>query len=93
MKKDISIDKRVKEKRMIVNEAFVNYDKSPTSENQESLQIAKDLLYDTYQEIEAEELERMVQQVIDADINSRHKDSWNLINVITGRKKYKKRYS
>ena len=89
-RKDISTDKRVIEKRKIVNEAFVNYDKNPTPENQESLQIAKDLLYDTYQEIEAEELERMLQQVIDADINSRHKDSWKLINEITGRKNVRK---
>ena len=85
-RKDASNDKRVIEKRTIVNEAFVNYEKSPTPENQESLQAAKMLLYDAYQELESEELERMVQQVIDADMNSRHKDSWNLVNDITGRK-------
>ena len=81
-----SKDVRIKEKREEVNKAFSEYKQTPTSENQERLQIAKTLLQETYEGVEAEELESMIQQVERADARSSHSESWKLINEISGRK-------
>ena len=85
-----SKDVRIKEKREEVNKAFSEYKQTPTSENQERLQIAKTLLQETYEGVEAEELESMIQQVERADARSSHSESWKLINEISGRKNGKK---
>ena len=69
-----------------MNLAFSSYEMAPSPKNQERMQAAKNLLYESYQNVEAEELEKLVNEVIEAENKTRHGDSWKIINSITGRK-------
>ena len=82
-------DSRVEEARKAVQNAFEDYAKESTEENQRKLQDAKSNLESVYVELEGGELGRMVAEVEEASERSRHKESWHLINSISGRKSTK----
>ena len=85
-----SKDKQVISARRNVQEAFAKYEQNANEENQCKLQNAKDELEKAYTEVEEQELLRMIIEVEKANEQQRHKESWNIINSITGRKATKK---
>ena len=85
-RKVISNNNNVATARLSVNQAFSNYEKDPTKEKEELLQIEKAKLKNAYDHAYEEELERMISKVENADARAQHAESWKLINQISGRK-------
>ena len=71
---------------MEVQKSFMKYQQNYSTEAHQELQIKKDKLQQTYNELQEEELEEMVKQVEKANTKNRHGESWKLINKITNRK-------
>lgn len=88
-KKRLSADPRIVSAREKVNNAFKTYSISQTNEHHELLQQEKRALQDAYDKIHEEELSSFIRKVETADTNSKHGQSWRLINEITGRKNTK----
>ena len=83
-------ERKVVEARAAVENAFITYQKDPSTETQHHLQEKKVKLKKAYEEIEEEELNDMITEVENADSRSKHGESWQLINKITGRKTAKR---
>ena len=88
-KKRIAKDMRVVEARQKVEEASIVYFREPSDENRESMQQHKDGLRQIYDEIQEEELDKLLAKVESANEEAKHKESWRLINEITGPKTIK----
>ena len=63
--------------------------KSRLRKIRENYKMPKVIIESVYVELEGEELDRMVAEVEEASERSRHKESWHLINSISGRKSTK----
>ena len=85
-----SNDIRISKAREEVNSAFNSYHTEATDENHLLLQSEKDNLKKAYNIVFEEELENNIRKVENADAKSQHKESWRLINQISGRKTIKK---
>ena len=85
-KKSASNDQRVIEARENAQLAFKEYAKKPSQENQIKLQYCKEKLQGTYDVIDEENIESMVNDVENYKLTSQCRESWLLINKITGRK-------
>ena len=89
-KKKLSDDPRVEQARTEVQNAFKNYNKSTSAAEQPVLQDKRNHLNKVYNDLQEEELESMIRETEEADIRKQHRESWKLINNITGRKAAKK---
>ena len=69
-----------------MQETFENFQRNPSRLRERKWKDAKQKFQHTYKEIEEQELEEMIRKVEEADEQSRHGESWKLINKITGRK-------
>lgn len=85
-KKKVSNDPRVVKAREETQNATNRYLHKSNARNREELQKCKHKLQETYDTITEEELDKMIREVEAADEKSKHKESWNVINEITGRK-------
>ena len=47
-------------------------------------------MYGTYRNIDAEELDQLINEITEANNRAKHDESWKIINHITGRKNRKK---
>ena len=70
--------------------ASAKYFGKPPTHHREELQKCKSKLQQTYDVIAEEELDEMLREVESADVRSKHRESWRLINQITGRKSAKR---
>lgn len=66
------------------------YYRSPTENNREEMERYKSKLLEQYNFTIEEDLDKMIRLVETADEESRHKESWRLIDEITGGKTAKK---
>ena len=89
-KKKLSDDPRVEQARTEVQNAFKNYSKSTSAAEKQVLQDKRNHLNKVYNDLQEEELESMIRETEEADIRKQHRESWKLINNITGRKAAKK---
>ena len=89
-RKRISEDPRIDAARKAVNSSFEKYASTSSNEDHAILQHNKSLLQNTYNTMQEEELGEMIRKVETADANSKHGQSWRLINEITGRKNAKR---
>ena len=85
-----STDPRIVNARNNVNNAFIKYLEDTSEQNQLNLQIEKNTLKMAYEKIFEEDLENSIRKVENADLRAQHKESWKLINKISGRKATKK---
>ena len=85
-KKILSDDPRITDIRKKTEKVFCRYTNHPTELNREELQECKKELQNTYDVTEEEELDKMIKEVEDTNAKSKHRESLNLINKITGRK-------
>ena len=81
-----SEDPRIEAARKKTEKAAHDYNINPSNFNREELQSCKKALAETYELIEEEELDAMIKEAESADRRSQHRESWSLINKITGRK-------
>ena len=72
--------------REAVNGAFKIYGKSPIKDNEINLQVAKEDLQKAYDTVIEEELNQKITSLNNAHANRRHKESWKIINEVSGRK-------
>ena len=72
--------------RKDVQETFAKYQIKPTRRREEDWKNSKRKFQAAYKEIEEQELDDLIKQVGNADDQSRHGESWKLINKISGRK-------
>ena len=63
--------------------AFANYQRSSTVENEENLQREKKKLLEAYDNAEAKVVSSLVDKVENADIKGQHAESWRLINKLS----------
>ena len=82
----VSDDPRVVKVRKETQSASERYCQKPTEHNRKKMQMCKNKLQETYDTIKEEELDMMIREVEEADEKSKHKESWHIINQITGRK-------
>ena len=82
----LSDDVRVNTARQKTEKAACSYINKPTELNHEELQKCKVELQNAYDIIEGEELDKMIREVESTNAESKHRESWKLINKITGRK-------
>ena len=85
-----SKDPRVVTAREQVNTSFELYKENTNENNRVNLQNAKFLLEQAYNCVEEEDLNEKLENVITANIAYKHRESWKIINEISGRKKIKK---
>ena len=81
---------RIEEMRQNINKAFAAFNFESKDRLQKELQGEKRKMKKIYNTIQEEELDEMIKQVETADIRQKDKESWELINTITGRKTAKK---
>ena len=89
-KKKTSDDPRIVETRQKVQEAFAKYQKDPTTNNQIELQAQKQSLQTMYDQCMEEELEEQIRKVESLATEYKHRESWKIVNEISGRNKSKK---
>ena len=83
-------DPQVSAARINVKNAFANYQRSPTDENEENLQSENRKLLEAYVNAEANVVSSLVDKVENADIKGQHAESWRFINKLSGRKTTRK---
>ena len=84
---DITNDDRIQDVR---NGLFIAKDKyhlNPTEEHREAVAELKQKLGNTYSMVEGEALNKKIKRVEDAAERCKNKESWRLVNELTGRKK------
>ena len=81
-----SADARVQEDREILFKAKDNYHLNPCEETREAVKTGKENLAGSYRKIEEESLVRKIRQAENAADRCKNKESWDLINDISGRK-------
>ena len=69
-----------------MQDAFSDYQVTPTSENQSKLQNEKEKLTQLFVAVKEGELKEIIRKVVESDSTYRHGQSWRLINEISGRK-------
>ena len=80
---------RVNEARQNVQKSFDKYISDSSEENRIVLQSDKDHLKEAYDTVMEEEVDELVKRVEQADARYRHRESWKIINEISGRKSVK----
>ena len=85
-KKRISNDPRVASVREKIQKASEKYFKAPTDKNREVVNKLKEKLNQTYGDIYKEELDILVRKVESSNEHCGHRESWRLVNDISGRK-------
>ena len=85
-KKRISNDPRVASVREKIQKSSEKYFKAPTDKNREVVNKLKEKLNQTYDDIYKEELDILVRKVESSNEHCRHRESWRLVNDISGRK-------
>ncbi|KAJ8384844.1 hypothetical protein AAFF_G00197540 [Aldrovandia affinis] len=73
--------------RTRVEEARRSFEREGTAESQEELNGAKQQLFSTYDRIKGEELMEKVKKVATVHGERRYKESWKVINEMSGRKR------
>ena len=81
-----SQDPRVSERRRTLFQAKDAYHENPTEESREVVKECKDALAESYREVEEETLVSRIRRAEVAADRCKNKESWDLINDITGRK-------
>ena len=81
-----SNDQRVALARNKITEAYTEYQQDTSDEKREVYKTAKDALKETYTIVMEEDLNNKLKEVETAHVNSKHGQSWKLIDEITGRK-------
>ena len=81
-----SNDTRVAQKRRDLFNAKDVYHLSPTEETRDTVRVCKEELAGSYRVVEEENLSRKIRQAESAADRCKNKESWALINDITGRK-------
>ncbi|XP_030839582.1 uncharacterized protein LOC115923289 [Strongylocentrotus purpuratus] len=79
-------DTRVISARNKINKAYMEYQKDTSDENRQIYKQAKHNLEEAYSVVIEEDLDSKLKDVERAHANSKHGQSWRLINDITGRK-------
>ena len=82
---NIANDQRVINARKNVSNSVKLYFEDPNETNRLKMQEAKKALTDAYDSVSEEQFEKMIRDVEVHDANSRPKQCWNLINIITGK--------
>ena len=85
-KSQFSDDPRVTSARNKVNKAYTDYQRETSDENRQVYKQAKKALEEAYNAVTEEDLSCKLKEVEMAHSNSKHGQSWRLINDITGRK-------
>ena len=85
-KKRISTDPKVVSVRSQLEKATVQYFNEPSDQNREQVQELKEKLKESYNHLHEMELQYLIRKVETSNDEHRHKESWKLINEITGRK-------
>ena len=80
-------DNRVEEARNILFDAKDKYHLDPCEETRQTVKEKKDVLAHCYRTVEEETLKRKIYSAENAADRCKNKESWDLINDITGRKK------
>ena len=83
-----SSDPRVIKARDEIKDAYVIYQQNTTDGNRAKYKKAKDSLEEVYNLVIEEDLNSKIKEVETAHANSKHGQSWRLINDITGRKAF-----
>ena len=73
--------------RKDVQDSFLKFQSKPTARNERVWKENKQKIQQAYKELQEKELESMIEKVENADDRSKHGESWNLIDQISGRKK------
>ena len=81
-----SSDPRILKARDEIKDAYVIYQQNTTDGNRAKYKKAKDSLEEVYNLVIEEDLNSKIKEVETAHANSKHGQSWRLINDITGRK-------
>ena len=81
-----SNDPRVTSARNKINEAYKDYQGDTSDENWQVYKQAKRELEEAYKSVTEEDLSSKQKELEMAHANSKHGQSWRLINDITGRK-------
>ena len=84
-RKRFSKDTRVRSAREKLQKITQQHHDNPTNESQAELKEAKTTLLNAYTLVEEEELNHLIKRVEESSNNGNLKESWNLINTITGR--------
>lgn len=84
---DPSIDQRVVDARKALMDSKTLYHQEPTEDHRLSVKDGKDNLEKTYKSVQEEALIIKIRRAEEAADRCKNKESWNLINEITGRKK------
>ena len=82
---DPANDKRVHAARMNLYQAKDVFHQVPTEENREKVAEAKNCLSNRYKTVKEEALVRKIRGVENAADCCKNKESWNLVNDVTGR--------
>ena len=86
-KADPSKDPRITDARSEVKESYSSYRMDPTEDHRYQVKLAKDNLSKMYDVVQEEILEEKIVRVENSHKRAKHKQSWNLINEIAGRKR------
>ncbi len=82
----INKDPRIVQAREKSRSLYRKYQLDPTEDNRLSFEDAKRNIDNSYANILGEQLEEKINEIEQADKNSKHGLSWKLINEVTGRK-------
>ena len=86
-KADPSKDPRITDARNEVKESYSLYRMDPSEDHRYQVKLAKDNLSKMYDVVQEEILEEKIVRVESSHKRAKHKQSWNLINEIAGRKR------
>ena len=84
---DPSTDHRVVDARKELMKSKTLYHTQPSEDHRYSVKLQKDILENAYKVVEEENLTNKIRKVEQAADRCKNKESWDLINNITGRKK------
>ena len=83
----IASDTRVNAARTELDEAKNSYHNNPNNETRHDVKLCKDALASAYNTVEEELLDKQIKEVERLDAMQMSRQSWSLINEISGRKK------